>query len=106
MTALIASANPAPKKSIAKSKAPATILHFTHAERAIARRDRTEIQIKDETMILPAIQRWSHVQAGPASVACTRNRTSPGIHVICERRIPRTDAFPRTYSGRESGRQK
>src|SRR5579862_7761599 len=99
----MACAKPAPKNNIPKRSAPATILHFTHAEIAIERSERTAIQISDETMRLPAIHKLFHVQLGPASVACMKNRISPGIHVICESRMPSTDAFPTTYSARESG---
>ncbi len=62
MTALIAWPKPAPKNITPSSNAPATILHFTHAESAIASRDKIAIQITEETNRLPAIQRFVHVQ--------------------------------------------
>src|SRR5208282_1463931 len=45
-------------------------------------------------------------QPGPARLACTVNSTRPGIHVISESRIARTEDFPSMYSARENGRQK
>src|SRR5579864_9118928 len=90
----------------ASSNAPATILHFTQAESAIASSDRIAIQISDERIRLPAIQRWNHVQLAPARLACIRKRTSPGIQVICESKIASTEDLPITYSARENGRQK
>ena len=53
----MACANPAPKNITASSNAPATILHFTQAESAIASSDSIAIQISDESTRLPAIQR-------------------------------------------------
>src|SRR4029077_2804688 len=106
ITALVAWAKPAPKNKTASRSAPATILHFTQAERAMARRDKIEIHINEERTRLPTIQRLFQVQLDPARLACTANRTMPGIHVICDNRIARTDALPATYSARENGRQK
>ncbi len=105
-TALIACAKPAPKNITASSRAPATILHFTQAESAIASSDKIAIQMREESTRLPAIQRWSHVQPGPAKLACMVKRIRPGIQVICESRIASTEDLPRTYSARENGRQK
>src|SRR5438477_4238519 len=105
-TALIACAKPAPKNITPNSKAPATIRHFTHADSAIASRERTAIQSSDEAIRLPAIQRWVQVQLHPAKLACTKKSTSPGTHVICESRIASTDDLPKTYSALEKGRQK
>src|SRR5581483_3349361 len=72
ITALMACAKPAPKNMTPSSNAPATILHFTQAESAIASSDRIAIQRSDETIRLPAIQRFVQVQLGPARLACTR----------------------------------
>src|SRR5258706_11539734 len=102
----MACAKPAPKNKTASSSAPATILHFTQAERAIARRDKTAIHIKEERTMLPAIHRCCHAHSDPARLDCTANRTNPGIHVICDRTIAKTEALPTTYSARENGRQK
>src|SRR5579872_157462 len=90
----------------ASSKEPATILHFTHAENVMASSDRTAIQIRDETTMLPAIQRLSQVQRGPARLACTTKRISPGAQVISESRIASTEDLPAIYSARENGRQR
>src|ERR1700733_418268 len=106
MTALMACAKPAPKNITPSSKAPATILHFTHAESAMASKERIAIQSKEEIMRLPAIQRWLQVQLAPSRLACITKRTSPGTHVICESKIASTEDFPSTYSAREKGRQK
>src|SRR5580692_1226824 len=106
MTALIAWPNPAPKNITPRSNAPATILHFTHAESAIASRDRIAIHITEETNRLPAIQRFDQVQFAPAMPACMTNRIKPGTQVICDSRIASTDDLPSTYSARENGRQK
>src|ERR1700691_3103469 len=106
ITLLTACAKPAPKNRTPSSVAPATILHFTHAESAIASSDRNTIHSRKETTRLQAIQRRSHAQAGPAKTACTAKRTRPGIHVTCESRIASTDDLPTTYSTREKGRQK
>src|SRR6202035_2533315 len=106
MTALIACANPAPKKRTASSSAPATTLHFTHADKAIASSDRNAIQINDESNMLHAIQKCSAVHVDPARLACTVNKINPGTHVICESKIANTEALPTTYSARENGRQK
>src|SRR4029077_2507291 len=105
-TPLMASPKPAPKNITPSSKAPATILHFTHAESAIASRDRIAIQINEDRIRLPAIQRFDHVQLAPARPACMANRINPGTHVICDSRIASTDDLPSTYSARENGRQK
>src|SRR5215469_18341267 len=90
----------------ARRRAPATILHLTHAESAIASRDRTAIQSSEERMRLPAIHRLLHAQLAPARLACITNRMTPGIHVISESRTASTADFPSTYSERENGRQK
>src|ERR1700685_419213 len=106
ITALIACAKPAPKNITASSNAPATTLHLTHADNAMARSERIAIQISEETTRLPAIQRCSQVHAEPARLDCTTNNTSPGIHVISDNTMTRTEALPTTYSARENGRQK
>src|ERR1700722_5162978 len=106
ITALIASPKPAPKNITASNSAPATILHFTHADNAMARSERMAIQINEETMRLPAIHRCSQVQAEPARLDCTANNTRPGIQVICDNTISKTEDLPSTYSARENGRQK
>src|SRR5215469_5854292 len=90
----------------ARRRAPATILHLTQAESAIANRDRTAIQSSEERIRLPAIHRLLHAQLAPARLACITNKTTPGIHVTWERRRASTDDFPNTYSVREKGRQK
>src|SRR5690348_4484151 len=87
-------------------RAPATILHLTQAESAIASNDRTAIQSREETTRLPTIHRLFHVQLSPARLACITNKTTPGIHVTSESRTASTDDFPNTYSVREKGRQK
>src|ERR1700722_3909584 len=102
----MACAKPAPKNITASSRAPATTLHLTQAESAMARRERIAIHIIEERTMLPAIQRCSQVQAPPARLPCTANKISPGVHVICESRIANTEALPSTYSARENGRQK
>src|SRR5882672_6355764 len=102
----MACAKPAPKNKTASSNAPATILHFTHAESAMARRDKTAIHIREERMMLPAIQRCCQAHPGPARLDCTANRTNPGTQVISDSKIANTDALPTTYSARENGRQK
>src|SRR5258708_9526776 len=106
ITALMACAKPAPKNKTASSNAPATILHFTQAERAMASRDKIAIQIKEERMMLPPIQRWCQAHSGPARLDCTANRTNPGIHGISDSRMTHTEALPNTYSSRENGREK
>src|SRR5579871_6442749 len=90
----------------ASKSAPATILHLTQAERAIAKRDRTAIQSSEERIRLPAIHRLLHVQLAPARLACMTNKMMPGIHVTWESSTASTDDFPNTYSVREKGRQK
>src|ERR1700732_4700356 len=102
----MACAKAAPKNITARSKAPATILHFTQAERAMASRERIAIQISEESTILAASQRLFHVQLGPIRLACMPKRINPGIQVICESRIASTEDLPSTYSARENGRQK
>src|ERR1700757_266986 len=69
MTALIACAKPAPKNISASSEAPATILHLTQAERAMANRERIAIQMREPTTRLPAIQKLFQVQVVPAKLA-------------------------------------
>src|SRR6202041_3624 len=105
-TALTACAKPAPKNITASNKAPATIRHFTQAESAIASRERTAIQIREESTRLAAIHRLVQVQLAPARLACIPKRINPGIHVICESRIASTEDLPSRYCARDNGRYK
>src|SRR5579859_1785465 len=105
-TALMACPRPAPKNITASRSAPATTLHFTHADRAIDSSDRMAIQIREEIRKLPTIQRFSHAQLALLKLDCTANKIPPGTHVISDSRIASTEDFPRMYSARENGRQK
>ena len=51
----------------------------------------------------PVIQRLSHIHCEPEMLACTKNNTRPGIHVIQDKVMNSTDIFPSTYSVRDSG---
>ena len=53
----------------ASSKAPATILHLTHAERAMANRERIAIHNSEAATRLPAIHKLFQVQVAPAKLA-------------------------------------
>src|SRR5215831_2875344 len=90
----------------ARRSAPATTLHFTQADNAIANIDKIVIQIREPRMRLPAIQRLLHAHPAPAKLAWITKRITPGIQVICESRIASTEDLPSTYSAREKGRQK
>src|SRR4051794_12888773 len=102
----MARANPAPKKNMPSSSAPATIRHFTHAESANAASESTSIQTNEPRTMARAIQKLSHVHCQPERLACTKNKTSPGSQVIHDRVMSSTDIFPSTYSVRDNGRQR
>src|SRR5271165_6910952 len=80
--------------------------HFTHAEIASESKERTPIQMNEPSRIPVAMKLLSSIHCQPERLACTKNSTRPGIQVIHDKMITRTDIFPTTYSVLESGRHR
>src|SRR5450755_4615298 len=102
----MASENAAPRKRTPSNSAPAAMRHLTQADKASASKEMDRIQSQEASTIPLAIQRLFIIQSQPARPACTKKRSKPGIQVIQESTMARTDSLPITYSMRESGRHK
>src|SRR5262245_7674062 len=75
---------PARMKKMARLTAPATILHFTYADAAIATRPRTSSHRRNPmTTAAPSVQ-FARNHHPPARPTCSPNKMRPGIHVTTE----------------------
>src|SRR5436190_20389818 len=104
--ALTAWPKPAPSEYTARISAPAAILQRTHAESASESSASITIHTQEPTKRLHATHRFACIQPDPASAACTKNTSRPGIHVTIDNTHASTDNLPSTYSSRENGLQK
>src|SRR5690349_232667 len=84
----------------------ATTRHLRMAETASAIKESRIIHAADPATIAQAINRFDHSQPKPLIDAWNRKISRPGTHVISDSRNATTAILPRTYSVRDSGRQR